>query len=432
MAARRAAALLALVLLLLAAAPAQDAPPAGSGRPPAPLVWLQRYELAWGVGGLYVLGEGDPDDPAAPSRQNLLALTLAGRRLADETPGIAPNFTMLRAAGYMPALLEPAPVDTYSWNAETRRFESSLGPPHDLATGARRNIAAAQILRGRYARPTQLVRDRWAKLADDPQLPQALQRELTARAVIDTVWESRAVLECRACLANREEIERAATMYGQLHGFDAERTTSMGELDRAGLLGDVAACPAGGKYSIAAIGGPAVCSLGGPHGKRGEEGLRAIREADIVRLAAERPDDPPRMALAARMMEPAAALETLDRAAALWPDTPLLRLERLAHLARAGRVDLFEPDLVFLVENFPAAPVLAQATLATALGPYEADAASRAEMAAIAADARPDVLPLQLAAIEWALAAGRIEEARRLRARLAAANPGYDDALPAF
>jgi len=144
----------------------------------------------------------------------------------------------------------------------------------------------------------------------------------------------------------------------------------------------------------------------------------------------KRPDYPPTMALAARHRDGTAGVALMEKAVATWPDVMALRIQRLAMNAERLNVEGLNRDLEYILARFPAAPLLLEIDVATRKGPLAVEPEFRSTIALAMADIRPEVLNVQLIAYRELVAAGRKDDARRVRSRMVEKQPGYETLIP--
>lgn len=427
--------------ILLAAAPAQTPdpiPPPSASAEETPLPprltseWLSRYEQSWGSEGVYILELDTPDpDPELRSRLNLQRLQMATIALWELKGGeTEPTFTAFAEAGLTPEILpRTPPEEKHAWNPELRSWESSFGLRHQLAFGAARTVVAHDEWRREVLFPKDLTRHRWERLRADRRTPSVLLRELDAREMLLDFWESDEALAAWNCQRNLDRVAEALEVLSLQRGLDRGAEVTIQDVAGTGFLDTMEACPSGGKYAVSAVGAPPTCSHGNAHVWNDRAAIDRLRQQHVERLLQTKPDHPPYLALLARTQPPETAVTTINRAIEQWNDVPVLRVERLAHLARAGTVEPMAEDLNYLLARCPAGPILEEIEMATSLGGLREDRALRVEVAQLLADVRPDLLGPQLRAIEVLTRVGNIAEARRIHDRLIMNNPGYANLL---
>lgn len=407
---------------LLAASAAADAPER------IETDWILRYEQAYGVAGLYV-AEAPGDDEAARTRRVLVELTLAAREVLARSPEVEPTVESLVRAGLITEAPQPPEGGSFVFNREARRFTTTLGGPHDLVFGAARQIAAMDGYLRVVAQGSPSLRERWRVLADDPTAPQLVRREIEARLY---------AIE-NADPPNIEMLVQVQRLLGQLNAaielavasrlLEPGAEIAMEDVGNTGLIQMLEALPGGGQYEVSRVGEPPVAVYGETRVAFDPGMVDRVRRQHFESLLEARPSYPPAMAMAARAREAEEALELLDRAVALWPDVPALRVQRISVLAAMLRVEELAEDLDWLLARFPAAPVLIEVLTATRQGPLAQAADARADVASAVARVRPEVLPLQVAAIREALLAERFDEAREVRDRVVGMHPGFEPLL---
>lgn len=412
----------ALALAFAAGAVAQSAPP-----PRMAQEAIARFEQAWGVAGMYVLELEMPDDPVSASRVNLQRLQHAAQDLRAKNPRAEITTNTIVAAGLLPPLLPRLRGEFYLFDERAGRFISTAGRPVSLTDGAAVQLAANAELRKRMREPNALVFERWKSIQEDPKAPELLRREIEARRFLLEGWESPAAENAAACQANLRTIAEALEFLAVANGKKRGDPVTIREVADTGLLETMRQCPEKGTYAVSAIGKAPTCSHGGAHTYNDPAAIAAVRRAEIDKRYNEDPNYPPAMALRARVLPPEEGLALIDAAVARWNDVPLLRIERISHLARAGKFDRIGDDIDYLLLRFPAAPILFEIELALVVA--KPDPESEAEIAQLLADARPDLLSPQLRAIRAFTDAKRIGDAQRVYDRLVHNHVGYGDLL---
>jgi hypothetical protein len=424
----RHAILLAALLALLGIAadlPAQEPPP----QRPIDADWTTRFEQTYGTFGLYCY-ETEPDSDEAASRINLQSLSLAWRRLRETQPDAPFDFQQLKSSSLMPELLPPTEGEEYLLDEETGLITSSLGPPRTLVFGAQLLLVNNRYLRTVLLRPTRAVRLRWKAIYEDPTAPLALRREIELREFYMRHHYSREVRDLLFIRRQLEEINRAAKLHMERTGLAAGEPLSIADLEAAGLLVGMRGYPKGARYFLAKAGDAPTCHLAGATHRLGDDLVEKTRRRAAEAALAAYPDYPPAIALEARLHPPAEGITRINRAIALWPEVPSLRLERLFHEANRGNFDAWPEDLDHLLAHFPAAPILAAIDAAASTGVAASEPSIHAIVATALADARPDLLQQQLSAMSANLRAGRVEQSQRLYDRLLAIHPGWGALFP--
>jgi len=415
--------LVAFPLLCAAVAPAQvlDLPPRIDTE------WVLKYEQAYGVAGLYV-EEPAPvaADRAGRVRADLLKLTKAGRQFAERVPTKEPTVETLVATGFLDAPIAPPDGATFAWSPETRRFLCSLGGEYDLTFGALAQLTAAEVYRKRVFDGGSRVMRAWSALEKMEGLPSSIPRELETRrfAIAMTDYQGMRDLErTQELLGQLADAIEFATATGT---FKKGQAIEMQDVGRTGLISTLEALPHNGVYKVTTVGEPPVAVFGEVEVPFGPQAIARRMAADAEAALAKRPDYPPAMALAARHRGGAEGMALIDKAVATWPDTMALRVQRLAMNAERLNLEALNADLDYVLARFPAAPLLLEIDVATRKGPLASEPQFRSAIALAMADIRPEVLNMQLIAYRELLAAGRADEAARIRKRIVEKHPGYE------
>lgn len=424
----RLAILAALVLLLAAVrAPAQvlDLPPR------IDVEWVLKYEQVYGVAGLYV-DEPEPADAdrAGKVRADLLKLTKAGRQFQKQLPGKEPTPQALLATGFIDAPVEPPEGAAFAWSPETRRFLCSLGGEHDLAVGAMAQLSAAEVYRTRVFAGGSRVLRAWSALEKLEGVPPTIAREIETRryALAMTEYEGiRAIERTQALLRQLADAIEFATATGT---FKPGQEITMQDVGRTGLIARLEALPRGGTYKVTKVGEPPVAVYGTLEFPLDENAVAKRLAQDAEEALAKRPDYPPAMAMAARHRAGDAGMAMIENAVATWPDVMALRIQRIAMNAERLRLEALNADLDYILARFPAAPLLLEIDVATRKGPLAAEPGFRSTIALAMADIRPELLNVQLLAYKELVAAGRKDDARRIRDRMVERHAGYDALIP--
>ncbi len=391
--------------------------------------WVLAYEQAYSVEGLYV------DEPPARSlagevRADLLSLTTAGRRFQERLPGKDPTIDVLMTTGFLGERISSPEGMTYAWSPESRRFASSAGGEYDIVFGALAQLTAAETYREHVFAGGRRVQGGWQTLLEMPDVPVPIQREIETRRFVIDMTEYQGLKDLRYAQELLQKLADAidfATATGQ---FEPGQEITMQDVGRTGLIATLRALPGGGQYRVTRVGEPPVAVYGETEVRLDPNALRARMKADAEDALLKRPVYPPAMALAARYREGDDAMLLIDRAIRIWPDVMALRIQRLAMNANRLDIDALNADLDYVLARFPAAPLLLEIDVATRKGPLAAAPELRATIAVTMADIRPEVLNVQVMAYRELLAAGAVEEARRVRDRLIDRHPGYEPLIP--
>ncbi len=413
---------MAAFLLLAAGARSQQPGPVDA-------VWLSRFERAWGELGMYVRESPSELDAAANSRVNLQRLQDAAAEFQRRHPGLEPTPTLIQGEGLLPELLPRPKGELYAWDAASGRMTSTLGGAASLAESARMMISLVPDVVDRFDAPGALVQARWERLGTDPATPDFIRREVAVRRDFLELWQPKPVRDAVACQRNLSVIDQSLVFYAAHNGLSAGEAVTMDRVASTGLLDALPACPQRGRYAVTRVGAPATCSVGGAHATGAFAELTRLRRASIEARLAKSPGDPVGLALMARVADPSQAGDLVERAVAGAPEVPAIRLERIAVNTRLGREDAVAEDIAWLLGRLPAAPILHDIDVATRRGELAGAGEFRARLLLGLADARPDVLFIQLRALSAAHEAGLTGEARRIRARLVSVNPGYSDVI---
>lgn len=423
-----------LLVALLALSAVGDPARAGETQPaPATVTgdaqtdrWVVLYEQAFGFDGLYVYEAPAVDgDEARRVREELRRLSSAARQLLRDSPGATVSVDLLRARGLIDDPPRPPEGAQYAYFPELGRFLCSLGGEYDLVAGATGLMRGAERFRHLVLHGSPALVDRWQRLRDDPDAPAQVRREAEARLfVFETAHDEdlETFIEIHRLLGQlNDAIELAiAARY-----LEPGASITMNDVGATGLIDRLRALPDGAEYVVTTAGSPPAARWRGALTNYSPQAVHERQAERARRLVQAQPDYPPAIAYFARFNEGDRALELLDMAIEQWPDVPALRVQRLGALARLGRPVEFTRDAEFLIQNFPAAPILMEMVQATRQGPFGDNAELRARIAEAAAVVRPEVLPLQLVAIRDLQAAGEFGRARTLREALLDRNPGF-------
>jgi hypothetical protein len=211
--------------------------------------------------------------------------------------------------------------------------------------------------------------------------------------------------------------------------LDAATTITMQQVGRTGLIDMLPALPAGGRYVVERSDKPPHALFGDRRINLSPAALAEQIAAETRRIASDRPDYPPALALRARYEDPEAALATVTRAIELWPDVPALRIQRIALRSRLLRVEELPEDLDYLLARFPSTPILLEIDTATRQGALATEPTFRVGLALSLAELRPEVLPIQLLALRECLEHGDRRAAIRIYDRLVQRHPGYEQVV---
>lgn len=434
MLARHVAPTLLIALLAAASAPVALAQPSTSVTvatltdvvAPVPTEWILRYEQAYGFAGLYVPEpKPAPNDRAGIQREHLVELTLAARKLAVDTT-TTPTLELLRERKLIAATIAPPDGVQYVYNPSTRRFVSTDGGTADIVLGAMAQMQATEDFRHAVAYGTPALGRAWEAMLKDPKLPRAIGREIETRKYALSLEASPLVRDARKTQKLLQELDQAiklATAGGMLKPGQA---ITMPDVGRTGLIDMLEALPRKGKYQVTKVGERPTALVNGKTVPLDPDAINQALRDETRRLAKERPDYPPALALRARYEGPDEAVRLLDEAVRLWPDAPALRLQRMATNAQRLDLDAANRDLNALMQFFPATPILLEIEAALVRPELGNDKRLRADITRAMADVRPEVLPLQLMAIAAQLDTGNAAEADAIRARMIAMHPGYE------
>lgn len=409
--------------------PTPVASPAGVEQvAPVPTEWILRYEQAYGFAGLYVPEpKPAPNDRAGIQRDHLVALTLAARQLDDEAT--TPTLELLHERHLVPPAVAPPAGVRYLYNPGTGRFVSTEGGLADIVLGAMAQLQATEEYRRTVAYGSPALGRAWDVMLKDPQLPRAIGREIETRRYALSLENASMVRDARRTQELLQELNDAIQLAAAGGMLKPGQAITMPDVGRTGLIDFLEALPRGGKYQVTKVGEPPSALVNGKVVPLDPKAVNDALREETRRLAAQRPDYPPALALRARYEAPDEAARLLDEAIRLWPDAPALRLQRLATNAQRLDLDAANRDLNVLLAQFPAAPILIEIEAALVRPELGNDKRLRADVTSAMADVRPEVLPVQLMAIAARLDIGDVEGARALRARVAALHPGYEPLL---
>lgn len=407
-------------------APALAAPDAVA---PVPTEWVLRYEQAYGFAGLYVPEpKPRPDDRAGLQRDHLVALTLAARQLGPDVT-TTPTLELLRERRLIAPTIAPPSGVQYLYNPGTHRFVSTEGGAADIVLGAMAQMQATEEYRRTVAYGSPALGAAWDAMLKDPALPRAIGREIETRRFALALERSPIVRDARRTQELLQQLNDAIQLAAVGGLLKPGQSITMADVGRTGLIDLLEALPRGGKYQVTKVGEPPSALV---NGKRVPLDLAAINTAlreETRRLAKERPDYPPAMALRARYEAPDEAIALLDDAVRLWPDTPALRLQRLASNAQRLDLDAANRDFNTLLAFFPATPILLEVEAALVRPELGNDKRLRADITSAMADIRPEVLPIALMALAARRDIGDAAGARAIRDRIVALHPGYEPLL---
>jgi hypothetical protein len=397
-----------------------------------PAEWILRYEQCWGVAGLYVdepPPRSDNDEPARVRRE-LLELTQAARRLRQRDPAAEVTPGRLLVAGLLTEPVSPPEGADYVYSERHGRFVCTAGGPFDLVEGAMRQLRSAEDYRRRVLDGAPGLYRAWNDLLELPEVPEIIRREIETRRFAIQVRESGPMKAARQTQQSLAKLNDAIEMATNLGFFQPGQEITMQEVGRTGLIDLLEALPLGGKYVVTKVGEPPAAEFNGVRVPYDSRYIIQRLAHEARKALAEKPDYPPALALLAQTQGAAEGRATLDRAIDLWPDVPALRIQRLAMNARLLRMNELPADLEYLLQRFPAAPLCLEIDMATRKDVLAAPGRFRSTLASTMAEARPEVLNLQILAFKELLGDGDIDAAIAIRDRLVERHPGYEPLLP--
>lgn len=420
--------LLLALLLALVARPDAFAEPAPKPEP-VPQKWLAVFEQSYGSEGLYVL-ELHPTDKSAPSRLNLQLLNATAQQFRTEFPNEGLSLDALKAKGKLPELQPAAAGEVYTLDAATGLFTSSLGGDHTPLWGVARLIEGNRAIRQRLVNPDGFTRSRWGRIFADPDAPEIIRNEITLREfMLDHYNFPDAVLADKV-QRQLAQIRSAAELYAFNHNMKNGDPIDIDTLIQAGLLSVLESLPKEVSVEYRELGKDPVATFGVYTITPDPESVTTIRRQHAEEQLKQLGRFPPAMALIARFNEPPTAVKMLDAAIKVWPDVPGLRIERMAHEARRRNFAAWTKDLDYLLQRFPAAPLLIEVEVAAENGQISSVPALQARIATLMADIRPDLLTQQLYAIKVLQASGKAADAQTVYDRLVFGNPAWKHVLP--
>lgn len=391
--------------------------------------WLAVFEQSYGREGLYVI-EIAPADPGASTRLNIQALNAAAQRLQAEHPDQAVSIDALEKNGLLPELKPRAEDDVYTWDADAGTFRGTLPPPHDPAAGPLFLLEGNERIRERILRPDNFSRTRWKKVYTDPETPQFLKKEIELREFLLDHFYFQKALIADSIHEQLKKLEEVLKLYAIAEGKQVGDPVNWAGLETARFGELIPRFPKGTEVRLDTIGESPTAIYGGMEITADPASVGKIRREHAQKIWEKYPTYPPVLALRARFEKPSAALPLINEAIAKWPGVPGLRVERMTHLARLGRIPAWTDDLDFVLRNFPAAPLLIEIQILAETDAFPDDLNSEAEFATVLADVRPDLLTHQLYAIQTLTDAGRLDDAQTVYDRLVYGNPAWGLVLP--
>lgn len=390
--------------------------------------WLALFEQSYGTEGLYVL-EVYPADPGGESRLNIQLLNAAAQRFKTENPDAEISFAALRRNDLLPEMRPVGEGETFQWDAEAGTFVSSLGAGHSAGFGAARLMRGNEVIRQRVVKPGKFVRGRWGKIYTDPQVPRTIKREIELREFLLKYFHNPEAEAAEQISQLMKKVDDAVQMYAINEQIEPGTEITWSDLDESGFADIIPRFPEGTEVRL---------------GKSNEHAVAIYKEMEITSDPAsvgevrhkraeeawnEYPDYPPALALRARFEDPKTGVELLNEAVKKWPTVAGLRVERMTQHARMGEYEAWDEDLQYVLERFPAAPLLTEIQLLADVAGMSEVPEAQAAFATMLADVRPDLLTQQLFAIKTLTDAGRIDDARAVYDRMVYANPGWAQVL---
>ncbi len=422
-----------LLGILIAAAICPAAVPAQEGaRQRVEPRWILRYEQAFGVNGLYVEEPpASPGDRDALIRQDLVALTLAGRRFRQQYPNEQPNATLLFVRDLIARKLQPPPGIEYVWSEGTSRFIAN--PPGDgagdIVVGAMAQIEAAEGYRRTVAMGSAELNRNWQVFINDRDTPELIRREIEIRRYAARQTQTEAIHLARRTQALLKELNDSIELAMASGALRAGQEIAMRDVGRTGLIDLLERLPLDGEYVVTRAGEPPKALIRGREIPFAPNSITTALRLQAEEALAANPDSPQALAVLARYAGEEEGLRLISRAIELWPDVPALRVQRIAMNASLDRYDELRDDLDMIVERFPAAPLLLEIDMATHR-PGKPDAnALRAALMGPLSEIRPEVLNLQIIAMKAFADGGDIAQARAVRQRVLDRHPGYEPLL---
>ncbi len=369
--------------------------------------WIARFEQSYGTSALYLIEITDDGTPETVARLDLQNLNDAAAQFMEQHPGRTPSYEALDQAGLLPVLNAPQPERNYVWDEQSQMFLSVFGMWYSPFGGAAYMLESTEVLRQRILEPNQYVRNRWRQISEDTETPTILLRELRTREYFLENYYSEEIQKALFCQRQLYEIGRATEIFALMNDLDHGDPLDIDQIAETGYLRQIMPCPSGGEYSVSAVGSPPKCSHEGGHKWNNAQAIIDMRR-EIAEAAYNRDGNsfPPALALKARFESPQQALILVTRAIELWPDVPALRLERMAHNARLGRINDWTQDIDYLLSRFPAVSILVEIDFITRIGPAGEVPEIRQQIARLISDRRPDGLIPQLIAIDTFRKAG--------------------------
>ena len=394
-----------------------------------PSPWLARFEQSYGTEGLYVV-EIRPDDPAGPSRLNIQLLNAAAARFRTEHPDRPISLSGLEMRGMLPDLHEAPEDEEYVWDGDLGMFTSSLGGTHTPEAGILLLLEGYERIRQRILEPDNFVRSRWQRLYEDEDAPEWLRREILLREFLLEHYRFPLARRAEAIQQELRRLDAGIEAYALMQGLSDEDEVALEAIVQGGFYLPSRPFPPGMEIELERVGEGAWIELEGYTITGSPESVSRIRLDRAAEVFQQSPNFPPALALAARFQEPERSVAMLDRAIQSWPEVPGLRVERMSHHARMREFGQWQEDLDFILQQFPAAPLLVEIEIAAEQGRVSRVPEFQAQLATILADVRPDLLAHQLYAYTVLQEVGEDEVAQTVWERLVFANPAWRLVLP--